>query len=244
MCRNYRLEFLELAREKSREKVRAWFPPLTDSDWENPEPRKSGNGQLYPGYEGLVVHAGSRVVAMYRWGMDNFVDPKQPLVNARSDKLLTSSRWKKAFATTRCLVPADGWYEHRQSDPYGSKRRYLMTAGEGTFAIAGLWEERLGIRSYTIVMTDPTAESAEIHDRMPCVLMKDEYERWLDPNAKPEDLMGLLRPWEGKLTIVESPKPSKPKAEKLAKETNAEKPAKAPRAKKGAKADEGGGLFG
>jgi putative SOS response-associated peptidase YedK len=60
---------------------------------------------MYANYEGLVIVPGSRLLARYRWGFFNPFDPKRPLVNARDDKVAKSQVFKKAFTTTRCLVP-------------------------------------------------------------------------------------------------------------------------------------------
>jgi putative SOS response-associated peptidase YedK len=149
---------------------------LVLSDWINPEPRKGeGSVELYPGYEGLVVHRGSNILARYRWGFFNFADPKRPLVNAKAETVATLRTFSKAFRETRCLVPADGYYEYRQSDPAGKKRRYLFRPGEGVFAFPGLWQERDGVRSYTIITTDPNDVASEYHNRMPVLLHRDDY---------------------------------------------------------------------
>ena len=40
---------------------------------------------------------------------------------------------------------------------------------------------------------------AEIHNRMPVILEPDDFEVWLEPESKPDDLMPLLRPFTGGL---------------------------------------------
>jgi putative SOS response-associated peptidase YedK len=169
---------------------------------------------------------------------DNPIDPKRLLVNARDDKVAKSPFFKKALQTMRCLVPADGYYEFRQSDPKGAMRRYVFKAGEA-FAFAGLWQERSGSRSYTIITTSPNSVASEIHDRMPVVLAKEDYERWLDPGTKVDDLQALLRPWTGAFSVAEAPKAVKTKTDEVLEDTK-----KASKAKKGTKSDATGGLFG
>ena len=72
-----------------------------------------------------------------------------------------------------------------------------MLDGE-PFAFAGLWSwwkppEGDAIDTYTIITTKPNDLCAKIHDRMPVILDRADYARWLDitvPNAQE-----LLRPY-------------------------------------------------
>lgn len=205
MCTNYCLAV------QDKDQLEVLFGLLSMSDWVNPEPRKTHDREFYPGYEAPVVHAGSRVLARYRWGFDNFMDPKYPLVNAKAETVHELRTFKKAFATSRCLVPAEGFYDYRGSDPKGAKRRYLFEVPrQKLIAMAGLWQERNGVRQYTIVTTGPNDVMKEFHHRMPVVLAKADYARWLDPETPIEELRGLLRPWAGKMTATEAPKVKMP----------------------------------
>src|SRR5690606_37855114 len=68
------------------------------------------------------------------------------------------------------------------------------------FAFAGLWEfARLGeddILSTAIIVGPANGVVAPVHDRMPVILMPEDYDRWLDPASEPEALLGLLRPYD------------------------------------------------
>jgi putative SOS response-associated peptidase YedK len=154
------------------------------------------------------------------------MDPKFLLANAKAETAAELRTFKKAFASTRCLVPANGFYDYRKSDPKGSKRRYLFEVPDvDVYAMAGLWQERNGVRQFTIVTTEPNDVVKEFHHRMPVILAKADCDRWLDPAASAEDLQGLLRPWAGKLTATEAPKGGAVKAEA---EPTAPSPRKAP----------------
>src|SRR5262245_9608317 len=119
------------------DKLTVWFGELSMSDWLNPEPAKSGS-ELYPGYTGHVIHRGSNVLARYRWGFTNFMDPKRLLVNAVAETVTERRTFSKAFRESRCLVPATGFYDYRKSDPPGQKGRYLFTTSDEFFVFAGL----------------------------------------------------------------------------------------------------------
>lgn len=131
-------------------------------------------------------------------------DPKMGsrLINARAETLAEKPAFRSAYRRRRCLVLADGFYEWRKEA--GTSRRtpmYIhMKSGE-PFGFAGLWEtwnSPLGdlVLSCTIVTTTPNELLAPIHDRMPAILPREHYERWLDPGEQhPEQLAPLLRPY-------------------------------------------------
>ncbi len=92
------------------------------------------------------------------------------------------------------------------------------------FAFAGIWEawhnpeDGKEVDSCTIITTDANELMKAIHDRMPVILPASAYDRWLDPDAKPETLQGLLGPYKAKdleaypvSTYVNSPKNQGPK---------------------------------
>jgi hypothetical protein len=47
--------------------------------------------------------------------------PKAAMFSARSETVDTSGAFKDAFASTRCLIPADGFYEWTKSPVDGGK---------------------------------------------------------------------------------------------------------------------------
>ena len=99
----------------------------------------------------------------------------------------------------RCLVSADGFYEWRKVN--GSKQPYYIhMRDDRPFAFAGLWDdwERAegAIQSCTLITTEANDLMAPIHDRMPVVIPKSEYDLWLDSDVKdPKRLQPLLVPY-------------------------------------------------
>src|ERR1017187_8294956 len=55
------------------------------------------------------------------------------------------------------------------------------------FAFAGLWdswkdkETDNALETYTVITTDPNELMEPIHNRMPVILHRQDYERWLEP---------------------------------------------------------------
>lgn len=148
------------------------------------------------------LHEGRRQFALMRWGLiPSWVkDPKtfSLLINARSDSVIDKPAFRAAMRRRRCLIPADGFYEWRNSG--GRKQPYfvrLANAG-GPFAFAGLWETWTGpngeeIDTAAMVTTEASRALAAIHSRMPVIVPPEAFAFWLDC-ANVETAAALLVP--------------------------------------------------
>lgn len=147
----------------------------------------------------------TRRVRLMRWGLippwvkagpDGAPDSKGPLlINARSDKVISSPAFRGSAKSKRCLVPMDGWYEWRSNPDSAQGKKapktpFFMHRADGdTLFMAGLWsvwkpaKEAEPLLSCTIITTDAVGELATIHDRMPLILDEDEWDVWLNPDA-------------------------------------------------------------
>jgi putative SOS response-associated peptidase YedK len=122
--------------------------------------------------------------------------PKVPHINARAETVHKLPLFREAFAKRRCLIPATGFYEWQQREdgkhPYRFRRKDLEP-----FAFAGIWEfARLGgeeILSACMIVGQPNPLVGGVHDRMPVMLLADDYDRWLDPTSKTDELLALQR---------------------------------------------------
>ncbi len=143
-----------------------------------------------PATDQLVIlsERGYRVARWHQWGLiphwakDKAIGYKT--INARGESVAAKPAFRDAFRQRRCLVPASGFYEWKVQD--GGKQAYLIRLKGGElFAFAGLWEGWAGpggeVRSFTIITTEPNELMARIHDRMPAIIPRAQYARWLDP---------------------------------------------------------------
>lgn len=105
----------------------------------------------------------------------------KPVFNFRSDG--------RSFAgATRCLTPADGFYEFTEPKVQGRKTKWLFTmADQPWFWIAGVVREG----AFAMLTTEPGPDVAPYHDRQIVVLPPEAGLHWLDLSA-PEDLILTL----------------------------------------------------
>ncbi len=154
------------------------------------------------------------------WAEDPAVGNR--MINARGETAAEKPSFRTAFSRRRCLIPADGFYEWQRR---GSKKRpwIFRVTDEPGFCMAGLWETWIPsagdpLHTCTILTTEANDLLRPIHDRMPVILRRTDYERWL--TAQPDEAAGLrelLRPFpaEGMAawpvsTLVNSPRNDAP----------------------------------
>lgn len=88
--------------------------------------------------------------------------------------------------SSRCLIPASGFFEFTGSKYPKTRHRFWMT-GEPCFAIAGLWRDD----AFTMLTTAPGPDIEPIHDRQIVILQPKQWAQWLYL-TKPEG--ELLKP--------------------------------------------------
>ena len=131
---------------------------------------------------------GQRHFALVRWGLIPawVKDPKgfSLLINARAESVLDKPAFRNAMRRRRCLIPADGFYEWRESG--GRKQAFFVRRKDGgPFAFAGLYETWTGpngeeLDTAAIVTTNANRTLSVIHDRMPVILPPQAFDLWLD----------------------------------------------------------------
>ncbi len=159
---------------------------------------------IAPTQEVPVVTArlsGDRDMSFMRWGLvPHWVkDPaglKAPLFNARSETAADKPSFRDAMRSSRCLIPADGFYEWKAEA--GAKQPYFIKRRDGQpMAFAGLYSAwtkgSQPLMSCAILTTDAKGAMTELHSRVPVILEEDEWERWLDPGqVEPTEVEDLL----------------------------------------------------
>jgi len=136
------------------------------------------------------------------WAKDPSIGNK--LINARAETLAEKPSFRGGFKYKRCLILADGFYEWKAIP--GSKTKiphFIFLKNREPFAFAGLWDEWHAqrsdggsLRSATIITTEPNELMATLHNRMPVILNKSDYTKWLDPAPQtPDKLQSLLKPF-------------------------------------------------
>jgi putative SOS response-associated peptidase YedK len=140
----------------------------------------------------------ARTVSLMRWDFtpswQSHEKKSSVLINARIETINDKPSFR-AIKDRRCLVIADGYFEWKLEN--GLKQPYYITQkSKLPFAFAGIWERNIAkepMDSYAIITVPAREGLADFHDRMPAILQKKDYGRWLNPGENNwENLKVLL----------------------------------------------------
>jgi putative SOS response-associated peptidase YedK len=157
--------------------------------------------------------AGERVLQKMQWWLiphwskDGTI--KASTFNAKAETLDQSKLFAPYFKSSRCLVPADAFYEWKtnlaQREVKGTMTEIpekqpmcIRMKDQGIFMFAGLfsvWKNSSGeeFPTFTIITTTPNSLLSTIHTRMPVILEKKHFDKWLDcENKNIDELKKLL----------------------------------------------------
>ena len=132
-----------------------------------------------------------------RWAED--MNTGRNMFNAHAESIFQKRSFAQPARQQRCIVPASGFYEWR--DTPAGKVPVLFTPTDGPFfRLAGLWSawaDNQGNLTYTatILTTSANDTMAPFHHRMPVIFSDNECETWLDTQLTEPDLLApILKP--------------------------------------------------
>jgi len=191
----------------------ATSPVASIAEWLNAtvEPGLVDDGPRYniaPTAEVVAVAAAERQVGRYRWGLipswSKEASIGARMINARAETINEKPSFRGLVATSRCVVPMDGFYEWTTStEPSGVKTPFLIRRRDaGPMYVAGLWttwrsRDRTDqiIRSVTVVTCESSSALSAIHHRMPVIFDAEGLELWLDDTVRDTAVLtSLLQP--------------------------------------------------
>ena len=139
------------------------------------------------------------------------------MINARSETVSTKPAFRRAFATRRALLPADGYYEWQPpalgSSSTTKQPTYIHAADGAPLALAGLYEfwadptkddddPTRWLVSAAVITTTATDELGRVHDRQPVILRPDRWDEWLDPAVDGSGAAALLTSPPPRLELI------------------------------------------
>jgi len=147
---------------------------------------------------------GERQLGSMRWGLIPHwaKDTKSLHINARAETVDTTAAFRDSFATKRCLIPADGFYEWEPPER-GRTPHWVFRADGHPMVFAGIWASRIDPdtdqwhRTCSIITTTSEGAISAIHDRMPVNLARSVWDAWLDRDlTDPAAARSLMEPMD------------------------------------------------
>ena len=168
------------------------------------------NWNIAPTNEIYIIRneSGSRILDSASWGiiapwqktMADARASQSHAINARSESIHEKPTFRHAFRTSRCLIPATGYYEWATAlGKYSPKQPFYISARDDKqLPIAGIWSSWRApngevIETASIITQEAQGELATIHSRMPVFMPQDRWDTWLNPrNTDVYELKSLM----------------------------------------------------
>lgn len=159
------------------------------------------NDEIFPGEDILAVTRDRRAEKIF-WTIDDFDNAgnRRKVINAKSETITRVNMFKDAFREGRVLIPATGFYEWKDLSERKKKEKYEFEFDEPLFAFAGISREceiKGEPRNCGVILTTEANDVVRpIHTkhRMPVILHKYDYEKWLDPETPFAELRRIMQP--------------------------------------------------
>ncbi len=127
------------------------------------------------------------------------------MINARFETVADKPAFRRALATRRCLLPADGFYEWYSAEALDARGKpikqpfFIRPADGGLLVMAGLyefWKDPAGqwLSTCTVITTKAIDRVGHLHDRMPMTVPQAQWDDWLNPRLGAEAIELLSDP--------------------------------------------------
>jgi len=147
-------------------------------------------GEIFPTFNVPVIERDN--ITSVKWGFPHWKN-SSVIINARAETASIKNMFRKPLRERRCVVPSSGFYEWSRNKETQKgrkqKEKYLFKIeGEHMVYMAGIvntFRDPLGefYDAFTILTTSANDSIATIHDRMPILLAKDEFDSWINDDS-------------------------------------------------------------
>ena len=154
----------------------------------------------------IKSYTNGKALELCEWGLvptwSKKLDKFSPLINARKETLMEKVTFKNLIQTSRCIVPADGYYEWKKSEgvnvPY-----YIYRKDHQLLLFVGIWQQLIHADMPTIncctIVTCPASDPLDkIHGRMPLFTDSTAGMHWLIHSPGLDGCHSLLQSCSGK----------------------------------------------
>ena len=127
----------------------------------------------------IKSYTNGKALELCEWGLvpgwSKKLDKFSPLINARKETLVEKVTFKNLIQTSRCVVPADGYYEWKREDkikiPY-----YFSKEDDEIMFFAGIHQNN----QFCIITREATEKISSIHHREPLIINQSQINNYLN----------------------------------------------------------------
>ena len=155
----------------------------------------SDNFNAHPGQKLPIIksYTNGKTLESYEWGLvpgwSKKLDKFSPLINARMETLMEKVTFKNLIQTSRCLVPANGYYEWKRED--NKKTPYYFTKEDkGLMFFAAIFQNN----QFCIITREATPKISKIHHREPLIINQSQISNYLNIKKEAMSILGAIKP--------------------------------------------------
>ena len=153
---------------------------------------------IYPGSKSLIVTGEG--LQSSTWG---FPLHKKLVFNARGESIFEKPMFRKAASSSRCLVPANVFYEWQGKE----KIKHLVRIPEPILFMGGVFEhfaENDGsiTRRFSIITGPSQNEMSAVHPRTPLIVSREDIKTFLNPGSPEDEVRRIIGSYPERLLIT------------------------------------------
>jgi putative SOS response-associated peptidase YedK len=160
----------------------------------------------------LNQDTGIREIALMRWGLIPYWSKDAKIaystLNAKAETVATAPAFREAFNRRQCLALAGAFYEWQKLDPKHKQPLAIALSIGEPYGFAEVWDgwkdpaSRERLETFSIITTDSNQVVAPLHNRMPVIIERRNYARWLGGSNTAQPRLDLLRPFPAEQMVA------------------------------------------
>ncbi|MDR7870780.1 MAG: SOS response-associated peptidase [Tissierellaceae bacterium] len=172
-------------------------------------------GDIYPSQNApIVMDDKGRTLKLSKWGFP-FSGNSKLVINARSESIGTKSMFMQSFLSSRCIVPANLFYEWKDEGNKRKAKHEIYLPEEKILSLGGIVKlvaDEKGNKdlSFVIITTESNKYMKDLHPRMPLIIENETLDYWLDNSTTQrtiDEIVKLNMSHELKIERVEKEEP-------------------------------------
>lgn len=114
-----------------------------------------------------------------KWGFKTF--DNKLIINTRSETITTKKMFSNLFNSSRCLIPANYYYEWQKIDSKKIKHKIYLNNKDNIY-LAGIYKKIDNLIFFSIITKDAESSISNIHSRMPVIIEEKNINIWYTSN--------------------------------------------------------------
>ena len=141
----------------------------------------------------IKSYTNGKALELCEWGLvpswSKKLNKFSPLINARKETLTEKVTFKSLIQTSRCIVPADGYYEWKREDK--NKIPYYFTKEDNEMMFFAAIHQN---NKFCIITREATEKIKNIHHREPLIINQSQINNFLNVKKEVMEILNSIKP--------------------------------------------------